>query len=1178
MKLLRLVLQGFKSFADRTEISFSDGMTMIVGPNGCGKSNISDAVRWVLGEQNVRNLRGQKAEDVIFAGSLLRKAKNGAEVTMVLDNSARELPIDTAEVSVTRRVLRNGESDFYINQRACRLKDIQELFATTGLGKGSLAIIGQNRVDQVLSARPEERRLIFEEVAGISRYRMRKEEGLGKLKRTEDNMDRVRDLMAVLEEQLGPMEEAARRAKTFRELLKEKQAAEATASLLKLTSLRRMLARYETEKRDLTDKKSQWDTKCSSLDAERAAIEEKGASQEGAYRKAAAAAADFSQDMEKIHGDYRVKEVALTHCGEEIRRLGDFLSEESEKESTLHEAAAQAEMDRKAADETLTAEKRKVLQAETDKAEAEKALGAAEKEHAGLLADIQKKTAQKERIAQDQAYIGENLRRIQEELEAGTEVRKTLAHDADTAKKALADLEQAGTERASKMDALTTRGKEESAALKAGENRAFSLMNQWNEARSCLAQITSQRNYLTRAEKEYANFSNTTRTVLGADEPWQDHIRGPLGDLLRVPGKYTDAAEAALGGTVSYIVTDTAKTAGAIISWMKQRNAGRTTFYPLDAMKPRYSDHLEREAAAEPGVCGIASDLFGCDPDIEDLKKALLGRLLIVENLDTARNIAKKYRYRLHLVTLDGQILRPGGSMTGGSMRKRENTFFGRKREIEALLEKEKITAGEIQELEQKRKDQDEKNAELSDAVSRSREAWQALHVEEAADQARKEGLKASVRRAEEALANAGVDTEKKKKEEESLLEKQQALQKEWEKLGDIPKEPEDSALLEARKRAEEAGATVTTLLVNRARAEEALRRAVEVERDRAAALQEAKKRRAEAEAEKTAREKEQESVKEEMAALHAQFEEKKKALKAAETERDELQNGADAIAIARSENDKARRAAQDTLFQLEKTITEKQMRIDDEARQEKEELAKLQMSGLTERAAEEQRLPGNSTDMTRKVADLNGKIDALGVVNPNAESEYALEAERFYSYETQLEDLEKAKEGLMTVIREIDTTMSSQFTEAFSKINEEFGRIMNLMFQGGHGRLELTDPAKPLECGVELYLDLPGKKRQPLTLMSGGERALTVIALLISFLAYRPAPFCFVDEIDAALDDANVERFSKMMAEYKKRAQFIVITHRKKTMEFADTLQGVTMGEKGVSSLITVKMEDYVE
>lgn len=1178
MKLLRLILQGFKSFADRTEISFSDGMTMIVGPNGCGKSNISDAVRWVLGEQNVRNLRGQRAEDVIFAGSLTRKAKNGAEVTMVLDNAGRELPLDTAEVSVTRRVLRNGDSDFYINQRSCRLKDIQEFFANTGLGKGSLAIIGQNRVDQVLSARPEERRMIFEEVAGISRYRMRKEEGMGKLARTEENMDRVRDLMAVLEEQLGPMEEAAKKARSFRELLKEKQAAEATASLLKLSAVRRMLARYETEARTLTDSKVELDTKCSKIDAERAAIEEKGASQEGAYRKAAERAAALAGELEKIHGDWRVKEAALQHGEEEIERLSALIRGARENQEKLEAAWKEAETRKDAAFGELEAEKEALSKAKTLSQKAEETLREAESSYRSLLDTIREKAARKDRITQALAHLEDTAGRLQKEAEDWNTSYRALQKEAAAAKEEIQTLDAEAAQRKSRMEDLLAKGKSESAALKEGEAAAFTLMNQWNEARSKREQLASHRAYLERADKEYTNFSNTTKTILHAAEPWQDHILGPLGELLHVPAEYTDAAEAALGGMISYIVTDTAKAAGDIIGWMKRHNAGRTTFYPLDAMKPRYSDSTERQAAKEPGMRGIVADLFTCGPDIENLKRALLGRLLIADNLDVARGVAKKYGYRLHIVTMDGQILRPGGSMTGGSMRKRENTFFGRKREIEQLFKEEQHAAAEIERLAALRKAQDEKNAVLSEAVAKSREAWQALRVEDVADGARRDGLARTLARSESAMTKAEEEQRERAKELEDVEARKAALHKEEADMGAIPDAPEDSALAAAKEAAEKASGDVTARLVTKARAEEALTRAREVAADRKAALEEAKISFAKAVEEKTAREAETHEITRDMEVLKARFEEQKTRQKEAETARDELQNGADSIAMERSANEKARRDVQSELLALEKKITESGLRADDARRQEKDELAKLQMNGLTEYEAERLRMPGNSGDMAKKVAQVSAAIDALGMVNPNAEAEYDLEKDRLHSYEVQLEDLEKAKEGLMTVIREIDTTMAAQFTEAFAKINEEFGRIMNLMFQGGSGKLELTDPTKPLECGVELYLDLPGKKRQPLSLMSGGERALTVIALLISFLAYRPAPFCFVDEIDAALDDANVERFGKMMSEYKKRAQFIVITHRKKTMEYADTLQGVTMGEKGVSSLITVRMEDYVD
>lgn len=1178
MKLLRLVLQGFKSFADRTEISFAEGITMIVGPNGCGKSNISDAVRWVLGEQNVRNLRGQKTEDIIFAGSASRKAKNGAEVQLVLDNADRSLPLDTAEVSVTRRVLRNGDSDFYINGRSCRLKDIQDLFAATGLGRGSLAIIGQNRVDQVLSARPEERRLIFEEVAGISRYRLRKEEGLGKLRRTEENMDRVKDLMAVLEEQMGPMAEAAEKARKYGALVRERQAAEATASLLKLTSVRRMLARYETEHRDWTDEKVRRDGELARLDAERTALEAEAAAREEAYRQAMADAAARQRDMDRIDGDFRVKEAARTHGAEEMERLAGAIAAHGKAAEQAAAELAAAETERQAADVALVRERQAADAADAEKAAAAERLTAGEAAHRQRLDAVREKTLRKERLESALRREEEETERQAAALAEAAAAETAARKDAETAEAALRALDEKTADRTARMAELEAEGKDRRAALEAGETRHFRLMQRESEAKNRASQLAAQRAYLAKAEKEYASFSNASRTVLTADMPWQSHIRGAFGELLRVPGAYAGAAEAALGGTVSYIVTDTAEAAEAIIRWMKEKNAGRTTFYPLDAMKPRFSDALEREAAREEGVRGIASDLFGCAPGIEALKQALLGRVLIVEDLAAARRIAKKYKYRLHLVTLDGQILRPGGSMTGGSMKKKANTFFGRKQEMEELARGEAAAREEAERIARDLAAQAETNAALSEALSASREAWQALHVENAAAAGRREGLASALSAAQAAAlaaseARAAAEAARKTHEEQAS-----ALRKERNALGDIPALPEEAELAALRAAADRAAQAAADQRVALARAEEALRRADDQVKAKAAAADAEQTGRKQAEDALEKRRGEDAAMAEALAALSAQYDQAKAAQQAAADARDRARDEADQIALGLSGCDKARRAAQDAAVELDKKLAERALRIEEQKRLEAEETARLQLAGFTEETAEAQRLPGNMQDMQARLGRLKEEIGALGPVNPNAEAEYALEEERLQSYRAQVEDLEKARDGLQQVIRGIDEAMASHFTEAFGKINEEFGRIMRLMFRGGAGRLALTDAAHPLESGVELYLELPGKKRQPLSLMSGGERALTVIALLISFLAYRPAPFCFVDEIDAALDDANVERFARMMEEYKKRAQFIVITHRKKTMEFADTLQGVTMGEKGVSALVTVRMEDYIK
>lgn len=1178
MRLVRLILQGFKSFADRTEISFPDGITMIVGPNGCGKSNISDAVRWVLGEQNVRNLRGQRAEDIIFSGSASRKAKNGAEVTIVLDNAARELPLDTAEVSVTRRILRNGDSDFLINQRACRLKDIQELFANTGLGKGSLAIIGQNRVDQVLSARPEERRLIFEEVAGISRFRMRKEEGLAKLKRTADNMERVKDLMAVLAEQLGPLAEAAERTGKYRVLAAEKQAAEVTCALLKLTSVRRMLARYENEARDLTGERIRGAAAAARLDEEAAALAAAAAEGEDEYRRAAEETAARQQALERLRGDRRVKDGERSHAEADGARLAGEIESGRERLSILEKEAevlgeeredAEIELSREKAllaeaEEMKTAAAEKLALAEAEYKKSQSEAAAAREAHRRIEAAMARNAEEKERLTAEAAARGEETENKKGEAEILSADAKRLAGEAAA--------------RESEMQALLEKGKAESAALKEGQEKSFALESKRSRLANEIVEIRSRRAYLERADREQASFSSTTKTILSADEPWQDHVIGAFGELLRVPAEYTDAAEAALGGAISNIVTDTAEAAETIIGWMKRTNAGRTTFYPLDAMRPRFGDDTERRAAGEPGICGIAADLIGCDSDIEDLKRAILGRILIAEDLPAARRIAQKYKYRLHLVTKDGQILRPGGSMTGGSLRKKENTFFGRKKEIAECLARERDAAKKAEEIKKQREAQDEENARLSDAVGTSREAYQRLREEKAAAVGRSEGLVRALAAAEAAIAAGEAECERLREAISENEEEAVRLAEEKRTLGEVPALPEETALEAARKAAAETSEAAVERRVSLTRAEESFRRYAEKEKEKqeAAKAAEAAIAAKTAEREETARKAER--LAEEIAALDDAFRAKNEEVLAAEKARDSVQDEKDRLAILRSEKEKEQRAAQEALAAIDRKLTEKELRIEEQKRLEGESEDFLRVAGLTEQEAEALRIPGNAQDMAKKLAALDASITALGPVDPQAEAHYALEQERLASYEAQLEDLQKSSDGLAKIIRGIDNEMEKQFAEAFAAINEEFGRMMRLMFRGGKGKLELTEPEHPLESGVELYLELPGKKRQPMTLMSGGERALTVIALLISFLAYRPAPFCFVDEIDAALDDANVERFSEMMAEYKKRAQFIVITHRKKTMEFADTLQGVTMGEKGVSSLVTVRVEDYIK
>lgn len=1178
MKLLRLTLQGFKSFADKTTIEFADGMTVIVGPNGCGKSNISDAVRWVLGEQNVRNLRGQKAEDIIFSGSESRQAKNGAEVTLVLDNSAHELPLDTTEVSITRRLLRNGDSDFKINKRSCRLKDIQELLANTGLGRGSLAIIGQNRVDQVLTARPDERRLIFEDVAGISLYRMRKNEGLRKLEKTAENMDRVQDMMALLDEQLVPLKEGAEKAKVYKELMKKKRALSASMTVLKLTSIGRMLSRYETEYRNLEEEDVKWETALSSFAAEREKLEKQALDFQENLRNLGQKTAEAQQKMEELRGDFRVKEESLHHGEEKKGELAAAEEDQKEAEEELAEEIRSGEEEYQNFVNDFRQWNEKKEKAEEEKKTLEEALAVSEAAYAEKLKVNRQKISEKQRLEQELSHVEEEMRRLGEEraeaLSSLAEKKKQL----EELEKELAAQVKEEKESALRLQELEKQGKKDSLLLKQEEDRRFALMNEKGKQESALSAIRSRKNYLERAEKEYADFSMAVKNIMAHRELFGNAIHGPLGELVQVPEKYTAAAEVALGSRISCIVTDTTEAAGKIIGWLKERRLGRATFFPLESMKPSSYGGQEREAAGERGICGIASELLTCDGIYRDLLTSLLGRTLIAETLDDARRVAKKYRYRLRIVTLDGQLVNAGGSMTGGSMKKTENTFFGRKQEIRRL-EKEETEGGKTLEACKKQLEEQGHTCDsLARKVMEEREEWQSLKVSLASLIARREGMEKTLSDQKKA---AGEEEELKEKREKELAEggeRKVRISEDIEKLADIPEVLEDEESERLKKKLDEKNEEILAIHVSLTKARESLSFGNRMKEDRERALKEQKADREKLEEDKKENERLLRTLQVEMEKLKEDFQKAEALWQDCRQDQSRMQDDSDTFAMEQKKLEESWRKTQEASSKVKRDMAERQGRIDNFKAQEEEEMRHLAENHMTRAEAEAIRLPGSMQDMRREEEKLSGKLSELGSVNPNGEEDYQKQLDKRKFYEEQIEDLTKARNGLETVIRDIDKTMTEQFGEAFKQINQEFGRIMQLMFQGGKARLELTDEAHPLEGGVEMYLQLPGKKRQPLTLMSGGERALTVIALLISFMAYRPAPFCFVDEIDAALDDANVERYSRMIADYKKKTQFIVISHRKKTMEFADTLQGVTMAEKGVSSLITVKMKDYVE
>lgn len=1178
MKLIRLILQGFKSFADRTTIDFAEGMTVIVGPNGCGKSNISDAVRWVLGEQNVRNIRGQKAEDIIFSGSEKRKAKNAAMVSLILDNSGHELPLDTAEVSITRKIFRNGDSEFYINKRSCRLKDIQELLANTGIGKGSMVIIGQNQVDRILSARPGERRVIFEEVAGISKYRMKKVDGLRKLEKASANTERVLDLKAVMEEQSEPLRVEAEKARKYRALQKEKKTGAVTAALLKLSAARRMMARYENDQIRLEEKKQESMSRLEEVGRLQKQLENEMGGHQKALSAASGELADKKAQAEQLRGDCRVQEENLKHASEELKRLTEQREDEQQARLECREDHEACREELEAVQAELQSGREHLEAIKQQKEFLEEKLLASKAEYARQLQATQESIAQHERLVQEKNHREEDKNRLAGEAQAHEMRWKVLEEECSKLKEEKAELTRKHQELEAKLSQLTEKGKEDAAARDKAENIRYEMLRRLNERQAEEKQVQLRRKDLEKQMEEHVNFSHTTRTVLQASEAWSQHVIGPLGELIRVPEKYTAAAEIALGSMISNLVVDTSETAQTIISWLKKRHAGRTTFYPLDSMSG-YPVREILQAAREPGICGIAASLFEHDEKISGIMQSILGRILIAEDMDAARRTAKKYRYRFRIVTLDGQVVNAGGSMTGGSMRKKDNTYFGRKSEIKKLAAKEKALHEEIGQQRAAKEKQDALCESLLAAITREREEWQNRSIEAASMKTRLEGMEKELAGKEE---NAQMEKNSLEMARSQWEQADQACRQLCEQLeraqkpGKQPEKDEKSAQLQDKVNAlneqiTDARVQLTRAESNVAQKQEEINKLVEADEESGRTLERLQE----------AIEKKKQAVSDINVRLKAQkkqCEEADQHWKVMEQKRQILEQQAGDFSRRRIALDEDWKKVQAQYAEADSRMSGLDARLESFRNDESRELDTLTSMGLTEKTAESFRIKGSGEDIKKMLASVEKRIAELGNVNPQGEAEYEEHMEKLAFYDKQLEDLRKSEEGLQKIVHEIDDAMTAQFKQAFAKINVEFGRIMKVMFRGGKGHLDLTDKVNPLNGGIELYLQLPGKKTQSLTLMSGGERALTVCALLLSFMAYSPAPFCFLDEIDAALDDANVERYGRMIVDYKKKTQFIIISHRKKTMEFADTLQGVTMAEKGVSSLITVRVSDYIK
>lgn len=1182
MRLKSFSTYGFKSFAEKTEIKFDKGITAVVGPNGSGKSNISDAIRWVLGEQSAKYLRGSKMEDVIFSGSSKRRALGVAEVTVDFDNTDGTLPLDFEQVSITRRLFRSGDSDYAINKKNCRLRDIIDLLADTGLGKGSMSIISQNKIDEILNSRPEERRSIFEEAAGIAKYRLRKKDALKRLDDTAVNLTRISDIRSEVDAQVEPLAQAAAKTQQFNAFSEELRLCRLTVLLHKLDNMQTINNKLLAQKDEAANEFAQQAAAYSRKQAELAAIQRDLDKLAESYTKLQDAIKNKETTLEKLRGQQDV----LTERIIQSEKAGVRLDERDKK---LEEQAAERECQMQSlADEFDTVDKERI------KAQLliEKLQGERDIENRRLQDAKEQNTAAQSDFFADM----QTLLKLRNELHQLEQEQEQRVRRRDALKKSIVEVEEAQEKseeqyngllekqarNAHELELLEKNYHENKQAKTDVQKRINEITTLQQECQRRLTEVETAEQSLTRLQAAYDGFGFGSRVVLKAQEPWKEQVCGVVAELISVEDKYVAAIETALGDGAQNIVTADVATAKQAIKYLKG-NGGRATFLPLDNLQIKKLKDNEVLLKALPGVCGYAIDLVSCDKHVDKAIRFLLGTILVAENMDAALAAAKASNFRIRVVTLAGDVVNVGGSLTGGS-RKHKEGYLTRNIEIKQARKK-------LKELHQEMLGLQEQLEEQEDNAKKLRQQEQSLNEELQQLRLRGSELKMLLEQTEQEKLRVGEKLalllSDRKDVTNEYLGNRDKLKNLREQVSEY--ETKDASakvqLEELNKQIAQYGSNVTAL-------DNKLQDAKVLLETSTAKVQYINERMQGLDYDTL-------QIRDEIAANDAEKQRLQKTITACQEQKIQLKeeeetvllalrkimSGKDDFADKRSsllnkqydmqqEGASLKRKSADSesvLRQLELDLT----RHNSDYNHAKEQLAEeYQLQEDEARRIDLSAWQGKPIEELQKAErNLTVKISDLGPINAAAIEEYQAVKERSEFLRKQYDDLCIAKENLETVISDINSGMVERFQEAFAKINEYFAQCYIKLFGGGTAVLKLTEPENILDSGIDIEVQPPGKKLQSLYLLSGGERALTVIALLFALLSYLPSPFCVLDEIDAALDDANIQRFANFLREYAADTQFIIITHRKGTMEAADVMYGVTMEESGVSTLLSVKI-----
>ena len=1190
MYFKQLDLAGFKSFADRTVVRLEPGMTAVVGPNGCGKSNILDALRWALGEQRAKTLRGSHMLDVIFNGSENRQPLGMSEVSVTFDNSDSRLPVDFAEVQVTRRLYRSGESEYLLNKAPCRLRDIQELFMDTGIGTNAYSLIGQGQISMVLSSKPEDRRFLFEEAAGIIKYKARKRVAIRKLDSAEQNLLRLGDIIAEVQRQMRSLKRQVNAAIRYREMKEQLQDLEVRAIYTKYAALRAELAELHSQFAKAQDAYEKAMAENSQFEARNEELALNRIEVERILEARRDDVAGIDSEMEKIE-----RQIAL------LRQQIQFLAEQQERASQEHEAqlkrAEEIEAQIASTGEATQAVRREIEQAgdaieakQAEVNEAQAQVAATEEQLEAIRARAVASMSDRARTQTELETLAATIQNADAQLESIYARQETQHRRNEELTAQLTAARESESERLTALEQIVEERTRAADSHKETSEQLRALSDEWQSVRERKSSQEARLTSLRELRDSYEGFATGVRAVMAAKQENVPEVRGvigPIGDLLSADKEHETAIEAALGGNVNNIVVEEAESAKSAIALLKRQRAGRVTFLPLDTIRVGQHDDCH-EIRGERGLIGPAIDYVTYDSLIEKAVKHILYNTVIVETLDDAIRIARTARRFPRMVTLEGEYVAPSGAVTGGQTKSRGRGLLGRSAEIAELEER-------VAEAEALIKDLADRGETLTKEIQALAQRVNDFEERERTCRTELNELGVAIARSSTELDNLSHSLQQMKEEVESIETKRKSIEEQRAQaltradsmdhddaeLQRAQAEAQDAAA-QARQALSAHGGELADLRVALAelsqRVEESERNLAREQREREEALRTAEQR-----TQQAAEFKKNEGGLEEEIAAHIErakaLSETKDEAHAKVVEAQNKQQGmsreSEGLAKSLRESNEQARTAQAEVHQLEIRL-----RHDED-----------QVAFLEERVQTEYHVALGSLDAEkvgkdehedatreRMVADLRTRIERMGTVNMMAIEEYEALEQRNDFLVAQDEDLRKAREALLGIVARIDTTIRAMFLETFEAVADGFRVFFRRLFNGGQARIYLLDESDPLESGIEIEARPPGKKPQTISLLSGGEAAMTAIALLFAIFKAKPSPFCVLDEVDAPLDDANIGRFLDMVEEFKTESQFIIITHNKQTMAKANALYGVTMQERGVSQLVSVRFDEAPE